>query len=646
MKVRMRNTLWVPTCLLWFLVSPLLAVASGNATSIRRLELYPNFQTISVYAFYEGDANSNNDTRLEYRREGGDWREGHHPTRLAGGVWTGSMFWLDPATRYEVRVTFTDPDGVDGGGLLGSITTRNDHWPVGLGKPLYVSPGGRGDGSSPSSPLGSIQKAVDLADPGDTVLLAPGVYRQSVVVRNSGTPEAYILIKGQPGAILDGSDEGFLDRSGPPRWSVAEHLHPKTPGQDRVREDFVADCDWPVDLVAIDDQKLYGYQTLEEMLLCPAGPPGGWFQDRRSGKLYVHVTRAWISPNRQKVVVSHLAKGLTLDGCHHVVIDGLEVRYYGKVGIDIRGSDNVVQNCLVHHQDLGINMYGKSFHNNTIQNCEVYQTSIYRWPWKLTKNTRYEVDDISARGGRGTVVRKNIVHGSFDGIGLSVWKALEEPGWMQDTDVHDNDIYECADDGAEPEGTCTNLRFWNNRIRRCLMTMSIAPVTVGPVYYINETYWDFHLNALKIQARTRGVVYLYNCTFYANGYRQSTWDSNGEWWNLHFRNCIFRGTDYVFNDSGPSKQGTASFDYDDLSTTRSDRLVRWEGRTFNTLEEFQKEGYELHGLSVDPGFVNPSDGDFRLRPDSPLIDKGLHIPGINDAFSGSAPDMGSHEYTH
>jgi len=105
----------------------------------------------------------------------------------------------------------------------------------------------------------------------------------------------------------------------------------------------------------------------------------------------------------------------------------------------------------------------------------------------------------------------------------------------------------------------------------------------------------------------------------------------------------FRGSDYVFSDSGPSKEGTVSFDYDALYTTLPGKFVRWERKTYGSLAEFQAAGYEEHGLSVDPGFIDEGNADFRLRVDSPLVDRGVHIPGINDGFLGAAPDIGAHE---
>src|SRR5262249_32114845 len=49
-----------------------------------------------------------------------------------------------------------------------------------------------------------IQKAVDLAGPGDVVNLAAGVYLQDVVSRRDGAAGAPITIKGPAGAVVKG----------------------------------------------------------------------------------------------------------------------------------------------------------------------------------------------------------------------------------------------------------------------------------------------------------------------------------------------------------------------------------------------------------------------------------------------------------
>lgn len=53
-------------------------------------------------------------------------------------------------------------------------------------------------------------------------------------------------------------------------------------------------------------------------------------------------------------------------------------------------------------------------------------------------------------------------------------------------------------------------------------------------------------------------------------------------------------------------------------------------------------GYEAHGLSANPLFVNSSSHDYHLTAGSPAIDKGAHV--LTDPFNGVAPDLGRYEY--
>jgi parallel beta-helix repeat protein len=91
-------------------------------------------------------------------------------------------------------------------GVLGALlSARSDA----LAGPttFYVNPGGsdQNRGLSPNAPFGTIQKAVDLARPGDVIILAPGEYYQDIVSRRDGIAEAPITIKGPVNAIVKGS---------------------------------------------------------------------------------------------------------------------------------------------------------------------------------------------------------------------------------------------------------------------------------------------------------------------------------------------------------------------------------------------------------------------------------------------------------
>jgi len=71
---------------------------------------------------------------------------------------------------------------------------------------LYVGPNGSdsNSGSTPDQPFQTIQHAIDLAQPGDTINLAAGVYLQDAISKRDGTASAPITIKGPSDAVLKG----------------------------------------------------------------------------------------------------------------------------------------------------------------------------------------------------------------------------------------------------------------------------------------------------------------------------------------------------------------------------------------------------------------------------------------------------------
>lgn len=74
------------------------------------------------------------------------------------------------------------------------------------GNAFYVSPDGDNDnsGSSPSHPFRSIQHALQLAGPGDTIHLGPGHYYQDVYTVRDGAPGKPITVTGTERAVVHG----------------------------------------------------------------------------------------------------------------------------------------------------------------------------------------------------------------------------------------------------------------------------------------------------------------------------------------------------------------------------------------------------------------------------------------------------------
>jgi hypothetical protein len=72
-------------------------------------------------------------------------------------------------------------------GLTGAASLEASDW--------YVAPDGKGIGSR-SAPFGRVQDALGIAQPGDTIHVAPGTYEESVRTVRSGTLDRPIVIRG------------------------------------------------------------------------------------------------------------------------------------------------------------------------------------------------------------------------------------------------------------------------------------------------------------------------------------------------------------------------------------------------------------------------------------------------------------------
>jgi hypothetical protein len=305
---------------------------------------------------------------------------------------------------------------------------------------------------------------------------------------------------------------------------------------------------------------------------------------------------------------------------------------------------------------LGIGIKRES-HRNVVQDNEFYD-AIFDWSWDDIKDVgRLEDGGVAfydPTTGRGNVIRRNTFHDDFDGLGLcpSSTAAL-----TNETDFYENLVYNMGDDGVETDGQCSNVRIWGNTFHDVLMGISLAPVYDGPVYALRNLIYrtgvgnnDYSGSPFKFNSGydQSGPMYLFHNTSDAAlpGNNGIYIKSPGTWTVIYARNNVWSGTEYALNNANPSQP--LDLDYDDLYTTQAGELAWWAGlpdRHLNTLAEFQAAtGQESHGLSVVPGFANAASGDYALDAGSDLINAGVVIPGINDDFIGTAPDVGAFEY--
>jgi hypothetical protein len=411
--------------------------------------------------------------------------------------------------------------------------------------------------------------------------------------------------------------------------------------------------------VVTDQGRLFRYDNLADLEALGAGPPGGFFFD--GATLSVKIADG-SAPGDREMHVARLENGFLLDGRSQVRIENLEIRHFGSgsygKGVYLRySSDCAVRSSRIHEVGSA-GVWIKGGERNTVEGNELWDTSIFSWPWPYTKGSSAENNAVVLTDdpGRGHVIRRNTIRGTFNGIG-PCGSAAPPAGFTTETDVYDNVLSEHTDDALEPEGWCANVRIWGNRIEDVHMAFAVAPAAPGPTWIVGNVAYNFGntrtsqidgytASALKINsgyATPIGPLFLYHNTFLseAPGTDALALLNPGESTVITARNNVVAGTQYALYKVNPV---VLDLDWDDLHTTDPSRFVRWEGAQLADLAALQAfTGQETNGLSVPPLLVDPAGGDFTPRFDSPLVDRGIVIPGISDGFAGAAPDIGAIE---
>lgn len=408
---------------------------------------------------------------------------------------------------------------------------------------------------------------------------------------------------------------------------------------------FSAPISFATAYVASGGVRLYHHDSLAALLSPPPGVSGGWAVE--GGRLYV-VLPGGASPQGSPLEVARRKYGILVDGASYVVIDGLELQTFGTTrfgkAVYLRDSSHVVVRGLdIHNVNVGIWVRGVAAEEELIEDNAISDSGVTAWPWDAVKGKDAEGRGIFLEGGRGTVVRGNSVTGMFDGIGPSLFSspAVYDDTLNRDLDIHDNLVTDVLDDGLEPEGACLNVRLWGNRVRGARMALSLDPVTVGPVYAVRNVLEDFTASGLKLGNATAGPIFFYHNTVATSVPATDGIEPAGPWENVTFRNNLIVGTRYALEDVHLA--GFADLDYDLLYTSDPTRFVKLAAKRYADLAALAGDGYERHGLSAPPGFVDQAGGDLRLASGSPAVDRGVRLPTVNDGYTGAAPDLGAFE---
>lgn len=219
----------------------------------------------------------------------------------------------------------------------------------------YVSPDG--DDNAPgtsASPLRTIQKAANLAMPGDTVFVYEGIYRERVAPPRGGTAGNEIVYKGEPGknVIIKGSDIWS------PTWlNEFGNIYYAVPGDTMFNDDSYVDDKNPFNVAVSStpfglngkpeydrgyggdpnlilsigqvfvDGKLY---VQKGYLSQTTNTSESWYYDRTSGAIYIHFPDG--NPSRHVVEISTRRRIFAphLRQLGYIVVEGFIMEHCGN----------------------------------------------------------------------------------------------------------------------------------------------------------------------------------------------------------------------------------------------------------------------------------------------------------------------------
>jgi len=613
---------------------PTLTSPSGAFASAR-IEMVANIATAGVYVSGE---NLPENASLLYRSSmDADWRVGHPMFQIEDGRLVGSLFGLRESTKYFVKVTS------DSSEISGVLTTQPEDLTFVPQKIIYVNanaPAG-GDGSE-AAPFQMIQEGVDRATAGTQVLVADGIYREEISFPTSGAEGAWIQVKAAGNqVVLDGSKpvEG--------EWKILE----------RATQVWSIKVTGTIGYVARDGMRFYRFDDMKSLLRSrgnnKATVEEGWFYDTQSDWLYV---KSKDDPSLHTWRAGVLDRAFVAEGRDWIWIEGFDIGYYGSKGggcgiCALNASHFVVRNNRIHNLQIGVyvnweNGEPAQGNDTRIEYNEISDPNVDALDWDAVKGTYMEGTGIIVRGHVGAIVRGNYIHNFFNGVYTGTTAGIDNPEIARDADIYDNTMDHISDDGLEPEGACVNHRFRDNRVDTMLVGFSNGPITVGPTWVIRNVFTNFTSTSIKWARNPDGAVYFYHNTFYTDAPELNGMSMITIGHNAVMRNNIFQGNGFAFEESLYDSSGM-DWDYDNWFTTRDASLPRFRWETIDYLSIAllcAATGLECNGHENPPGFVNPLGGDFSLLPTSPNVDRGVVIPGINDDFAGSAPDVGAVEY--
>ncbi len=627
----------------------------------------PTLINLGFEWFIQGDANRNARVDVSYRKHGDTaWKPALPLLRLGGeriyaesrvdvvapNMFAGSVLDLQPDTLYEAQFVMSDPDGVQGETRrTASVRTRPEPQPYVGGRVLHVYPHGfKGPKVEPSfeglmCAYNYWCAGTDWATsgrprvrPGDTILVHAGLYKYNrYEYTNNATVNRTVPLDGTYYLTADGTSE----------MPIAI----KAAGDGEVVFDGNGNF-------ALFDVRAADYTYFEGLTF-------------RNAEVAIAAGTQFIAG----------ARGLTVKKSRFDNVGaGIFTNYSGSSNFYIADNTFIGRNDPAHLIGWAGDMWTK---------FAGVDGQIF--PPRMSSYVAVKLY------GPGHVVAYNYIADFHDGINVETYgnpdgssasgpDAIEGPKYPTREywdrrpvaiDFYNNYITSSHDNPIETDGSMHNIRVLRNMfINHASHAFCNQPALGGPVYWIRNIAYHLPAGSTRLTNGSAGVLF-YNNTILSETAAAAT--SNAHWRNnlmlgenstpvLFSVNTMTNYSSSDYNGFRPNPNANVSFQWNSpphsvlADFTGPGHNAALEARDFGGLAEYSKAtGQDQHSILVDYDvFANvrrldaqdaanvqkiykAEEFDFRLKPGSAPVDRGLVLPNVNDDFAGRGPDLGALE---
>jgi hypothetical protein len=677
MTTMMKSASWISSVILVSLVSTGSVAAAGDGDKILPGEFIVDHPTLINLGFewvVQGDDNRNAHVAVSYRKAGeAQWKEALPLFRLHGeriyqaegvfdvvspNMFAGSILDLDPDTLYEARFVMSDPDGFAGQSAklatkIVTVRTRAEPMPYSGGRVFHVYP--------------ADYKGTKIQPAFDGVMCAYNYYCGGGDTTTAGRARV------KPGDII--LVHAGLYKYHPEYYGADHSVNATSPYEGTYYLTASGTADKPIVIKGAGDGEVIFDGNGNFNLFNVKAGNYNYFEG-----VTIRNTDIAIWAGTQFIAGS---KGLTVKRCRIENVGlGIFSNYSGS-------SDFYIADNYFIGRDDPNHMIGWSGNFWT----QFDGVEGQKFPPVMASYTAVRVY------GPGHVMAYNYVANFHDGIDVETYgnpdgsHAIDGPHYPPKEywerrpvaiDYYNNYMTNFHDNAFEIDGSMHNVRVMRNMmLNSASHPFCNQPALGGPIYWIRNIAYHAPFGSTRMTTGSAGVL------FYNNTILTET--AAGSSANVHWRNNLllgegsapaifsvntntnysssdyngFRlnpGAEYSFQWNSPPSNIAADYNGLLTATGRGQANPALEVRRFTTLEEYSRTTkQDQHSVAVDYDiFVNvpkldardvhkvqklykAEDEDFRLRPGSAAIDRGIVLPNVTDGFTGQAPDLGALE---